>query len=161
METLQVTKDSALKAHNEASKNGKVLLENLFGKKTFQLDIKERIKTLDDAILELGETDVEVIELRKLQNAGITSHILKQQMAVVIIKSLNEGWIADWRDSRQYKYFAWFHMGSSSGSGFSYYDFADWHTSSHVGSRLALKSSELAKYVGTQFLEIFKDFMTI
>ena len=161
MDTLEIKKEAALKAHEAAKNSGKELLENLFGKKTFQKDVTERIKSIDDAVEELGEKDVEVIELRKLQKAGITSHILKNQMAVVIVKALNEDWAPDWSNSSQYKYFPWFKMGSSSGVGFSCGDCDYWRSSSTVGSRLALKNSGLAKYAGTQFTSIFKDFMTI
>ena len=49
-ETLEITRQAAIKAHDEASTEGKTLLENLFGKRVFQKDIKERIKTFDDVI---------------------------------------------------------------------------------------------------------------
>ena len=49
-ETLEITRQAATKAHDEASTKGKTLLENLFGKRVFQKDIKERIKTFDDVI---------------------------------------------------------------------------------------------------------------
>ena len=49
-ETLEITKEAAIKAHDEASTKGKTLLENLFGKRVFQKDIKERIKTFDDVL---------------------------------------------------------------------------------------------------------------
>jgi signal-transduction protein with cAMP-binding, CBS, and nucleotidyltransferase domain len=161
METLQITKEAAILAHEEASSKGKTLLENLFGKKTFLKNIKDRVKSIEDAIAELGEDDVEVIELRKLQDSGITSHILKQQIMVVITKALNEGWIPDWSNSNETKYFPWFRMGSSSGSGFSFHVCDSWGTYSHVGSRLCFKSRELAEYAGKQFTEIYKEFMTI
>ena len=54
-ETLEITRQAAIKAHDEASTKGKTLLENLFGKRVFQKDIKERIKTFDDVIRELGD----------------------------------------------------------------------------------------------------------
>lgn len=161
METLQITKEAAILAHEEASSKGKTLLENLFGKKTFLKNIKDRVKSIEDAIAELGEDDVEVIELRKLQDSGITSHILKQQIVVVITKALNEGWTPDWSNSNETKYFPWFRMGSSSGSGFSFNGYGGWATSSTVGSRLCFKSRELAEYAGKQFTEIYKEFMTI
>ena len=39
-ETLEITRQAAIKAHDEASTKGKTLLENLFGKRVFQKDIK-------------------------------------------------------------------------------------------------------------------------
>ena len=52
METLQISKANALKAHEDANSKGKSLLENLFGKKVFQIDVKDRIKNFDDVLKE-------------------------------------------------------------------------------------------------------------
>ena len=78
----------------------------------------------------------------------------------LLTKSLNEGWEPDWDNSSERKYFPWFNM-SSSGSGFSFCVCDDWGTHSSVGSRLCFKSSELAKYAGTQFTDIYKEYMLI
>ncbi|WP_265427857.1 hypothetical protein [Chryseobacterium sp. YIM B08800] len=162
MENLTITKEAAIKAHVEASKNGKILLENLLGKKVFLTKIEERIKSVDDAIKELGDNDIEVQEYKKLISAEIESHLLQYQSAIVICKALNEGWAPDWSNSAEYKYYPWFDMeGSSSGACFSYLDYAYWFTYSLVGSRLCFKSRELAEYAGKQFTEIYKKFMTI
>lgn len=120
--------------------------------------ITERIKTIEDAINELGETDVEVAELRKLENANITSHILYKQQAVVIAKALNEGWIADYTNIDQTKYEPRFYYASSAG-GFVCHGYDGWATSTAVGSRLCFHSSELAKYFGTQFIEIHRKYL--
>lgn len=120
--------------------------------------IIERIETLQDAINELGEDDEEVAELRKLLIANITSHILYRQQAVVIAKALNEGWIADYTNSDQTKYEPRFYYDSSAG-GFVYCDLDLWHTLAGVGSRLFFHSSELAKYFGTQFIDIHRKYL--
>ena len=121
-------------------------------------NIIERVKSIDDAINELGEVDVEVAELRKLENANITSHILYKQQAVVIAKALNEGWIADYTNSDQTKYEVRFYYDSSAG-GFVYDVYVRWLTYSLVGSRLFFPTSELAKYFGTQFIEIHNKYL--
>lgn len=119
--------------------------------------INERIKTLQDAIDELGELDEEVIELRKLENSEITSHVLYHQQAVVIAKALQDGWVADFSDSDQWKYTAYYKISSS--GGFVSFDFDYWFTFSAVGSRLCFPTSELAKYFGTQFIEIHRKYL--
>lgn len=121
-------------------------------------NIIERVKSIDDAINELGETDVEVAELRKLENANITSHILYKQQAVVIAKALNEGWIADYTNIDQTKYEPWFYYDSSAG-GFVYSGYDCWSSLSGVGSRLCFHSSELAEYFGNQFIEIHRKYL--
>lgn len=121
-------------------------------------NITDRIKTIQDAINELGETDVEVVELRKLENANITSHILYRQQAVVIAKALNEVWVPDFSNLDQTKYQPWFDYRSSAG-GFVYDGNGEWGTYTDVGSRLCFHSSELAKYFGNQFIEIHRKYL--
>ena len=155
METLKIQIPEGYKVDSFDTENGVVKFAPL------PKDIKERIKSIDDACKELGENDEEVMELFKLQEAGITSHILYTQMLVVIAKALNEGWKPDWTNGEWDKYFPWFTMGSPSGVGFSYDDCVLWCSLSDVGSRLCFKSSELAKYAGKQFLDIYKKSFTI
>ena len=121
-------------------------------------NIIERVKSIDDTINELGETDVEVAELRKLENANITSHILYKQQAVVIAKALNEGWIADYTNTYQRKFEPRFYYDSSAG-GFVFGGFGIRVTNSGVGSHLCFHSSELAKYFGTQFIDIHRKYL--
>ncbi len=156
METLQIKKDDALKAHENAKSSGKKLLENLLGKKTFLKDVMERIKSVDDAVNELGESDIEVIEYRKLLSIKSAKHILGNQEAIIVSKALNEGWVADPLDQTQSKYTAYFTRGSS---GRRYFGFDYWNAHSCVGSRLCLKNSRLARYFGEQFIETHKKYI--
>lgn len=162
METLQIQKEAAIQAHENAKKTGKKLLEDLFGRKTFLKDVTERIKTPEDAIAELGESDPEVIDLRTLENAGITNHIYYNQLAVVIVKSLNEGWVPSWNNADEWKYTPWFYLNDKNGSsGFRFNSYCDcWYTYSFVGSRLCLKNRELAIYAGEQFTQVYEKFMS-
>ena len=156
MNTLEITKEAAVKAHSEASTKGKTLLENLFGKNVFLKDVQDRIMSIDDAVQELGEDDPEVQELFKLQEAGITSHVLYTQMLVVITKALNEGWTPDWSNGNWDKWFNWFNMSSSSAGRFSFHSSVNRNSGSHCGSRLCFKSRELAEYAAKQFLQVYE-----
>ena len=121
--------------------------------------IIERIKSIDDAINELGEEDEEVKLLRFLEPIiGEETHVYGHQEAVVIAKSLNEGWVADFSNSHQPKYEARFYYDSSAG-GFVYNDYDYWDTNTDVGSHLCFPTSELAKYFGTQFIEIHNKYL--
>lgn len=55
METLQISKENALKAYSEASEKTKKVLSNLFGEKVFIKNFRD-IKTLQDALDYNGET---------------------------------------------------------------------------------------------------------
>ncbi|MCL1653836.1 hypothetical protein M2T28_14530 [Elizabethkingia miricola] len=155
MKNLEITQEAAVKAYSEASKNGKLLLENLFGKKVFLVDIKERIKSIEDAINELGENDDEVIVLRALEVAGINNHILYTQWLVVITKALNEGWEPDWGNGQWDKWFNWFNMPSKNGR-FSFDSSDNLRSYSFCAARLCFKSKELAEHAANQFLEVYE-----
>ncbi|ODS87271.1 MAG: hypothetical protein ABS44_11685 [Chryseobacterium sp. SCN 40-13] len=120
-------------------------------------DIKQRIKTFADVLNYFGidEDDFED------GNETLEPDEVAYRKVKLIVNALNEEWKPDWTNSSQTKYFPWFKMGSSSGSGFSFHDYDNWLSNSTVGSRLCFKSRELAEYAGKQFTEIYKEFMTI
>ena len=121
--------------------------------------IIERIKSIDDAINELGEDDEDVKALRVIENLSIPKHIISQLQSIIIAKALNEVWVPDWNDSSQYKYFPYFDMESSSAGGFVCNDYGSRGTYAAVGSRLCFKSRELAEYAGKQFIEIHNKYL--
>jgi len=77
----------------------------------------------------------------------------------VIFKAINNGWVADFTNPNQVKYFPWMKV-NSSGSGFGFahsvYDFD--RSSSHVGSRLCTYDPEVAVYIGEQFAPEYAKF---
>ena len=158
-ETLEITRQAAIKAHDEASTKGKTLLENLFGKRVFQKDIKERIKTFDDVIRELGDDPEEFKNAISIMEEPDEIAYVKLKL---IAKALNEGWTPDWSNGEWDKWYPWFNMDDSSSAGrFSFGDAVNPSSISTVGSRLCFKSKDLATYAGTQFLDIYKDFFTV
>lgn len=111
---INIQTENVLNAYKNGNQEQKTLLENLFGKEVFQpQDIKERIKTFDDACRELGENhpfvrayngyakniseenknDVDVLAFLKLR---------------IITAALNQGWAPDWTNGDEYKYYPWF-----------------------------------------------------
>ena len=158
-ETLEITRQAAIKAHDEASTKGKTLLENLFGKRVFQKDIKERIKTFDDVIRELGDDPEEFKNAISIMEEPDEIAYVKLKL---IAKALNEGWTPDWSNGEWDKWYPWFKMDDSSSAGrFSFVGADNQDSYSGVGSRLCFKSKDLATYAGTQFLDIYKDFFTV
>ncbi len=155
METLELKKECALKAYNDAKSSGKKLLENLYGKKVFLKDVMERIKTFKDVL----EDNQMTLEQFVQSCEGLPEDEIGYRRRKLLYISLNEGWIPDYTDGSS-KYEPIFTMGSSSGVGFAYRICDRWRTHSHSGSRLCLKCPKLAKYAGTQFLEIHKQHLT-
>ena len=158
METLQINKENAVNAYEEATAKGKVLLENLFGKKVFLKDIKDRISCFDDVLKENGITREEFENSCK----GLEPDEIAYRMAKLVCITYNEGWKPDWNNSSEYKYYPWFDMRSSASGGFSFDDYDIWFTRSGVGSRLCFKSADLAKHAGKLFeQEIYKPLFTL
>ena len=65
---------------------------------------------------------------------GHSPHTIGHELEILIVATYNNGVLPDWSDGT-YKYWANFKMSSSSGSVFSYCDYADWRTVSAVGAR--------------------------
>lgn len=117
------------------------------------MSIIERIKTFEDAMEATGRKEVPDFssfpeEMRK--------HFEALFKMVVIVEALNEGWKPDWDNYNEYKYYPWFDMSPSSFA-FDASDCGCEYATAGSGSRLKLKSRELAKYCGEQFKDIWKD----
>jgi hypothetical protein len=157
VKTLQITEKSAISAYHNADEKGRKLLSDLFGSEPFSMNIMDRIKTFDDVLDYHGLSS----SLFNSQCTGLNPDEIAYKQVKLIVSALNEGWSPDWTDGSQYKYFPWFKMSSSSGAGFAYHDCGFWTSNANVGSRLCFKSSELAKYAGNQFNDIYKNFFTL
>jgi hypothetical protein len=134
-----------------------------FGEKTKSTcgKITDRVKSFEDACRELGIDPAGVLVLTS--NVKEVQENFKAIAAftklTIIAKALNQGWTPDWSNSSQYKYYPWFEW--KSGFGFSSAFYGCWGTYTFVGSRLCFNSEELAKYAGTQFEDIYQDFLTL
>ena len=119
--------------------------------------VTERIKNFEDVLSDLG------IDLEDFEEdcEDLTSDEVAYRQLKFITKVFNDGWEPDWTNSSEYKYYPWFKMDGSSGSGFAYLDCAYWLANSNFGSRLCFKSRKLAEYAGTQFEDIYKEFLTL
>lgn len=117
--------------------------------------ITERILTVTDVLAENGLNKDEFDELCE----GLEEDEKAYRLLKLLVKSLNEGWLPDWSNSSEYKYYAWFEMRGS--SGFRYRVFDGWGSGSAVGSRLCFKSRELAEHAGKHFTSVYEKFMVI
>lgn len=189
-EKIEIKKDSVLAVYNTARNTNDYgtlhALEALFGKDTFKpKDIRERIKTFDDAIQELGEEHPYVKAYRewmrvRLANQKDIEAYLKLR---IIAAALNEGWEPKFTKD-EWRYFPWFVIYSKEeleemdeeersrvvgransyayaygGLAYARADNASSYSNTNIGSRLAFKSEELAVYCGQQFIDIWVDFI--
>jgi hypothetical protein len=114
------------------------------------------IKTFEDACKVLNLDSTTIIPDFSLFPKSDKEAMKAHAKLVIIAKAINGDWVPDWNNWDQYKYYPWFEMGSPSGGGFSYDDYADWGAYSAVGSRLCFETREIAKYVGKQFEDLYK-----
>lgn len=189
-ETIEIKKDNVLAVYNTARNTNDYgtlhALESLFGIDFFKpKDVKERIKTFDDAIQELGEEHPCVKAYRewmrvKLANQKDIEAYLKLR---IIAAALNEGWEPTFGKD-EWRYFPWFYIYSkeeleemdeeersrvvgrasssasaSGGLACASANYASSYSYTSHGSRLAFKSEELAVYCGQQFIDIWVDFI--
>lgn len=186
---LKISAKNALAAYNNTNYNGKVLLENLFGKEVFTQDIKDKVKTFEDAVAILGEEHPLVIQFRIIESSfkedDNNLYLFAYTRLVIIAEALNEGWKPKF-DCHEYRYYPWFYIYTKDKykkldenkkkecyiiSRASYYASANGGVScayaghdasySHafIGLRLAFKTRELAEYCGKQFIDIWADFL--
>lgn len=96
---INIPQKDVINAYNNANKEQKEMLENLFGKDFFKpQDITERIKTFEDALNILGEGHQLVKEFRYMidmaaDTARMPSWDLRAYIKLrIIVTALNEGW---------------------------------------------------------------------
>ena len=127
--------------------------ENLAYTEEIKFDFRT-IKTFEDACKKIRVTTA----LPTLTNG--CQELMKATVAayklMVIFQAINDGWIPDWNNSDQYKYYPWLRV-LSSGSGFSGSGCGFGYTVSSVGSRLCTDTYEKSNYMASQFEQEYKD----
>ena len=183
---VTISKENILNAYNQASGEQKALLENMFGKDMFQpQDIKERVKTFDDAVAILGNDNQAVIDYYAIADKTCTEDILAFAKLRVIAEALNEGWKPKF-DGDECRYYPWFYIynqneyeklnkdekkkcrvvGRSSYDAYAFggvvcssANFSTSYSYSYHGSRIVFKTEKLAEYCEKQFIDIWSDYL--
>ena len=181
-----INKNNILKAYQQASEEQKELLENMFGYDMFQpKDVRDRIRTFDDALHALGDKH----ELLKDYNNLIVCSCLPKDIIAyaklrIIVEALNEGWNPKFDDGecRYYPFFKIYtkneydkfneiqkkgcHFAGLSGNNenadgviISNMSYMSSVSITNYGSRIALKTKVLAEYFGTQFIDIWAEYL--
>lgn len=123
--------------------------------------ITERVKTFQDACIVLGEHHAFVAAFRIAEaNGAFGSDAIAYLKLRIIVAALNEGWKPKFTDD-EFRWFPYFH-GEKQGAYISFLaSSADVPSFGYVsvGSRLCLKSKELAEYCGKQFIDIWQDYL--
>ena len=186
---LKISAENALAAYNNTDANGKELLEHLFGKELFAQDIKDKVKTFEDAVAILGDEHPLVAQFRVIESsfkeADNNLHLFAYARLVIIAEALNEGWKPKF-EGDECRYYPWFYIytkaeyeeldedekkecrvvGRSSSNAYAHGGVeyalafgASSYSYSYYGSRLVFKTIELAEYCGKQFIDIWEKFL--
>ena len=182
---LKISAENALAAYNNTDANGRELLEHLFGKEIFAQDIKDKVKTFEDAVAILGNDNQSVIDYYVIADKTCTEDILAFAKLRVIVEALNEGWKPTFKDG-ECRYYPWFYIytkkeyeeldevekkeccvvgrsfSSASASGGVVYASvggASMYSDAGYGSRIFFKTREIAEYCGKQFIDIWERFL--
>lgn len=152
-------------------------------------DIKERIKTFEDAVNAIGEDHPLVAQYKTINSAFKEAdnnlHLFAYTRLAIIAEALNEGWRPEYTED-EYRYYPWFclytqeeyddmndedkercrfvgrsdnNAGAGGGLVFANADYGSAYSNTSIGSRLAFKSRELAIYCGKQFIEIWINYL--
>lgn len=120
-------------------------------------DVRERIKTFEDAYHEL-EKRGNIGYLMEYDNRWTDSKDLLAYLKLrIIVAALNEGWEPEFKEE-ELRYFAW--VGLKYGDAtYVYANYGPSYMHPNVGSRFAFKSRELALYAGEQFKDLWIDYL--
>ena len=178
---MEMLKQKAVAAYKNASDDCKVMLKSLFGEDLFkQTNNIELIRTFSDAARAVGIVDVEDWEENY---ANLEPDILAYFKLRIICKALNGGWTPTFM-AEEKRYYPWFWLytqeeinnmedeekqkrnlqlckiGDYAGFAYAFSRSVPSYTIADFGSRLCLKSDELATYCGKQFTELWMTFTT-
>lgn len=155
MATLQIQKENAIKAYNQANGETKTLLVTLMPELAQQ--DKDRWKqwtTLEHVCREAGED---------VNDYVIPANATRRQRGTILYNTLqlicevfNMGTEISYDDANQAKWYPWGKF--VPGSGFSLRDVDCARTLSNVGARLQVDSREKVEHIWKHFSHIYNDF---
>lgn len=156
---MKISKEEAKKKLAKIEKEAEQLREIINSKGS----ITDRIKTFGDACNELGISETNFNETTRTYCEDTIAY----EKLKIIVRALNEGWLPDWKNENEYKYWPYFallvgggaHCGAAAGLVYVYSITSPATTNANIGSRLCFKSRDLAKYAGTQFNDIYEKFI--
>lgn len=188
MDNVEIKKSNLEAAYKQADDNTKKMLATLFGDAVTAKDdrpVTERIKTFEDAMAALDSNHPFVCDFRAFcaQSDDISPDMLAYLKLRIICAALNEGWEPEFTEEEN-RYYPWFwlytqeeldNMGDGeqqerrmidttnyvteyAGFGSASSSNAPSLTTADFGSRLCLRSSDLAVYCGKQFIKLWADF---
>lgn len=154
MSKIQLEEDTIRSIYKTTNIENKKMLEKELTKKFFE-NIIDKIKDFDD-ILELSgyESEEEFLPYKKPKNKQELrlNNIARLQL---IAEVYNEGWIEDWSNTQQYKYYPYF----TKASGSWVVGGCDCGGSDSAGSLVYFKDKEKSLDAANKFIKIYSEIL--
>lgn len=156
---LKIESANAIRAHRNGGKEVKATLEQIFGDAIFKTHITERIKSVVDALDALGLSveDVTPFKSPKTHRQHVAN--VRAQLDV-IAEALQDGFVADYSDRTQQKWYVWFEWKSGVGFVVGAADCVSAYTCTDVGSRHSFPDAKTARYFAEQFIDLHRIVLT-
>ena len=146
---LSLSIDEAKLLHSGANQERKLELEELFPELK-PISIIDIVKTYEDAL--------EVLRRNHFDETNLYPREIARRKLEIIIEALNEGWIPDFNDIKQSKWYC-FSIGVNTGLRFSSSTISHTSANTNISVHLCLKSKEIADYVVEQFTDLYKEML--
>lgn len=114
---IEIDKSKLMEAYKTANDEQKEILVNLYGKEVFKpADVRERIKTFEDACHELDSrcednhplvSEFEALQGYFCENDNLSKDVLAYLQLRIICAALNEGWEPTFANE-EYRWYPWF-----------------------------------------------------
>lgn len=149
-----------VKELTEDEDNGSVF--DYFYKEEEYEEVTDRVKSYEDACKVLG---VEPINEQNAKAQGFRPDEIARRKLETIAAALNEGWLPDWNNTDEYKYYPYFYIQENAkckgfaGLSCANTNYAATYASANIGSRLCFYASRLAKYAGDHFADLYEQIL--
>jgi len=124
----------------------------------------EQLKTFEGACKVEGLDPKKAIPSFAEYSSKDRKAMIAHAKLVIIARAANrianggKEWKADFANQTQGKYTPYFYHEPGGSSGFRFGVCDDWHSGSHVGSRLCFISREVGEYVGKTFIKLYNEY---
>ncbi len=188
MEAIQFNKETLVAVYGNCNAEGRKAIKEQLGESLSEiLPVTDRVKTLSDAIEELGKEHEAVKAYRAMEwyLRDYAPDLMAYFELRIITAALNEGWEPQFTPDEE-RWYGWYDLiskeaydslsdeekgrcvgrsgssaGASGGLVCSSADYASSYSYTSFSSRLAFKNRELAEYAAKQFIEIYANFCFI
>jgi hypothetical protein len=110
------------------------------------------VTTYSEVCRRLGEKEITLKDFKQFDDI-LANKLLNFAKIQQLSKYFNQGWIPNWKDSNEYKWYPYF---NDSGGGFVF-DYSYCHCYAFSGSVAYYKTKEISNHIGKYFPDFYKN----